>query len=190
MTLCLYDTIHESAPSRQFRLDPLTNKTGDMWHCHVRGLKPGALYLWRADGPYEPSAGQRFNVNRGLIDPYARALTNGTWNLSGALGYDPASPEADLSFSAHRDDALLPKCVVVDDDFDWQNDAPLNYPLKDCIIYETHVRGLTRGLLRPAGQKNPSPRPLSAGGGPEARAVLPPGVDAVEHPGKIGRAHV
>ncbi|MEL7556002.1 MAG: alpha-amylase family glycosyl hydrolase [bacterium] len=183
MTLCLYDTIHESAPSRQFRLDPLTNKTGDMWHCHVRGLKPGALYLWRADGPYEPSAGQRFNVNRGLIDPYARALTNGTWNLSGALGYDPASPEADLSFSAHRDDALLPKCVVVDDDFDWQNDAPLNYPLKDCIIYETHVRGLTRGLLRPAGQKNPSPRPLSAGGGPEARAVLPPGVDAVEHPG-------
>jgi glycogen operon protein len=146
-------------------------------------LKPGALYLWRADGPYEPSAGQRFNVNRGLIDPYARALTNGTWNLSGALGYDPASPEADLSFSAHRDDALLPKCVVVDDDFDWQNDAPLNYPLKDCIIYETHVRGLTRGLLRPAGQKNPSPRPLSAGGGPEARAVLPPGVDAVEHPG-------
>jgi glycogen operon protein len=175
MTLCLYEDIHQSFPSRQFQLDPLANKTGDMWHCHIKGLKPQALYLWRADGPYEPSAGQRFNQNRGLIDPYAKALTNGTWNLSGALGYDPASPEADLSFSTHRDDAPLPKCVVVDDDFDWQGDSPLNYPLKDCVIYETHVRGLTRGLLSPAGS--------TAQAAPPPGFILPPGVETLEHPG-------
>jgi glycogen operon protein len=180
MTLCLYDSIHESSPSREFQLDPLTNRTGDMWHCHIRGLGPGTLYLWRADGPFEPSQGQRFNVNRGLIDPYAKAVTNGTWDLSGALGYNPASPEADLSFSTYRDDAPLPKCVVVDDDFDWEGDAPLNYPLKDCIIYETHVKGLTRGLLRPAGQKTPG-RTAERGSG--LNTALPPGVDAVEHPG-------
>jgi len=183
MTLCLYDTIHQNSPSRQFDLDPSINKTGDMWHCHIRGLKPGALYLWRADGPYDPSQGQRFNVNRGLIDPYAKALTNGTWDLSGALGYDPTSPESDLSFSTHRDDAPLPKCVVVDDDFDWQGDAPLNYPLKDCIIYETHVKGLTRGLLRTNDPQRASPTRIAKSDDPKTGFSLPPGVEALEHPG-------
>ncbi len=171
MTLCLYDSIHTSLPARELRLDPVNNRTGDMWHCHVRGLKPGALYLWRAEGPFNPAKGHRFNPNRALIDPYAKALTNGTWDLSKALGYDPQSPDADLSLSAHRDDAPLPKCVVVDDEFDWQGDAPLNYHLKDCVIYEAHVRGLTRGLLGPDSFGSPTPKPL------------PPGVTSLEHPG-------
>jgi len=113
----------------------------------VTGIGPGSLYLWRADGPFEPEKGHRFNKNRPLIDPYAKALTDGSWELGRALAYDPASPDLDLSFSTNRNDARFPKCVVVDDLFDWKGDAPLNYPLKECIIYETHVRGLTRGLL-------------------------------------------
>jgi glycogen operon protein len=113
----------------------------------ARGLGPGTLYLWRVDGPFRPLEGLRFNVNRALVDPYAKALTDGSWDLASALAYDPGAHEADLSFSTIRDDSLVPKCVVLNDDFDWLGDSPLNYPLKDCVIYETHVRGLTRSLL-------------------------------------------
>ena len=160
--LCLYAHPHDVSPVFEIALDPVRNKTGDIWHCHVQGVGPGALYLWRADGPFNPKLGHRFNKNRALIDPYAKALTDGVWDLSSALAYDPASASGDLSFSSVRDDSLLPKCVVVDDEFDWQGDAPLNYPLKDCVIYETHVRGLTRALAGKA--------PL-------------PGIPEVAHPG-------
>ncbi len=88
--------------------------------------------------------GHRFNPNKVLIDPYAKALTDGALDLCSALAYDDSSPEKDLSFSDKPNDGCMPKCVVVEDDFDWEGDAPLNYPLKDCIIYETHVRGLTK----------------------------------------------
>jgi glycogen operon protein len=110
----------------------------------VLGALPGSLYLWRADGPYLPAKGHRFNRHKALIDPYAKAITGDfTWDLGKALSYDPSAPELDLSFSKEDDAAYMPKCVVVDDDFDWQGDRPLNYPLRHCVIYETHVRGLT-----------------------------------------------
>jgi glycogen operon protein len=172
MYLCLYSRSHDGAPAFEIALDPALHKTGDIWHCLVRGTTAGALYLWRADGPFLPKAGHRFNRNRALIDPYAKALTDGSWNLGTALAYDPSSPDADLSVSGEKDDSLMPKCVVVDDSFDWQGDAPLNYPLKDCIIYETHVRGLTRGLLGAARGKTRA----------QSRD-LPPELPRVRHPG-------
>ncbi len=96
------------------------------------------------DGPFEPHEGHRFNKHKLLLDPYCKALT-GTfiWDLSKSLGYDANSPDIDLSFSDHDDAGDMPKCIVIDDEFDWQNDKPLNYPLRDCIIYETHVQGLS-----------------------------------------------
>ncbi|HEY9054007.1 MAG TPA: glycogen debranching protein GlgX [Rectinemataceae bacterium] len=147
VSLCLYDTPRDPHPAFELHLDPAIHRTGDIWHCFVPGLGPGALYLWRVDGPFRPTEGHRFNANRALVDPYAKALTDGSWDLSSALAYEVGSPKADLSFSTRRDDSLIPKCVVVDDDFDWRGDSPLNRPLKDCVIYETHVRGLTRSLL-------------------------------------------
>ncbi|HWP68454.1 MAG TPA: isoamylase, partial [Rectinemataceae bacterium] len=170
--LCLYAHLHDNSPVFEIALDPVSNKTGDIWHCHIKGLGAGALYLWRADGPFNPTLGHRFNMNRALVDPYAKALTDGAWDLSSALAYDPASPDKDLSFSSIHDDSLIPKCVVVDDAFDWQGDAPLNYPLKDCVIYETHVRGLTRGL---AGN---TPLP-----GTTTPVPAHPGIPEVAHPG-------
>jgi glycogen operon protein len=102
------------------------------------------MYLWRADGPYLPSKGHRFNRHKALLDPYAKAVTGDfIWDLSRTKAYDPASSELDLSFSAEDDAAYVPKCVVVSDEFDWAGDRPLNYPLRHCLIYETHVRGLT-----------------------------------------------
>jgi glycogen operon protein len=144
MVLCLYESPHDDRPAASLHLDPLANRTGDTWHCHVPGLRAGTLYLWRAEGPFEPREGHRFNPNKVLIDPYAKALTDGTLDLCSALAYDDGAPEKDLSFSDRPNDRCMPKCVVIEDDFDWEGDTPLDYPLKDCIIYETHVRGLTQ----------------------------------------------
>jgi len=148
MVLCLYAKPDDGAPIFEQRLDPRQNRTGDIWHILVEGIGPGALYAWRADGPYMPEGGYRFNPNKILIDPYAKAISCGqTWGTGTALSYDPEAPEADLSFSRLDDAAMMPKCVVIDnDDFDWQGDRPLNLPLRHCVVYETHIRGLTAQL--------------------------------------------
>jgi isoamylase len=142
--LLLFRDPQDAAPSVELALDPGLHRTGDIWHIHVPGLSAGQCYLFRAFGPYEPLAGHRFNPNRLLLDPYAKALTGSfTWNLADARGYDPSSPEADLSFATASDAAGMPKCIVVDDAFDWQGDRPLARPLRHSVIYETHVRSLT-----------------------------------------------
>ncbi|MBN1241821.1 MAG: glycogen debranching protein GlgX [Spirochaetales bacterium] len=144
MMLCVFERSTDSDPSFALALDPRQNRTGDIWHCFIEGLGPGALYLWRAEGPFIPERGLRFNAHKALLDPYARALTSDfAWNFSKASGYVPGDPDSDLSFSASDDAGDMPKCVVVDDDFDWKGDRPLNYPLRHCVIYEAHVRGLT-----------------------------------------------
>jgi isoamylase len=143
--LLLYAGPEDADPVAEIRLDPRENRTGDIWHVKVSGIGAGTFYLYRAFGPYDPQKGHRFNPNKLLLDPYAKAVTGSfTWNLADARGYDPASPRGDLSFSTIPDAAGMPKCIVVDDAFDWQGDRPLNRPLRFSVIYETHVRGLTR----------------------------------------------
>jgi len=124
-------------------LDPVKNKTGDIWHVFVRGLKTGQEYSYRIDGPYEPSKGHRYNRNMLLIDPYSRALSNDfTWDLSRALGYNTASPEKDLI--PGREDSLpfVPRGIVIGGG-DTRERVPLNLPQNEYIIYELHVRGFT-----------------------------------------------
>jgi isoamylase len=143
--LQIYDDPEAAFPASEFELDPARHRTGDVWHIELRGAGPGTLYMFRVDGPFAPEKGLRFNPNRPLIDPYARALTgNFTWNLGNALGWDPSSPERDLSLRNVEGAQGIPKCIVVDDAFDWQGDRPLNYPLRESIIYEAHVCGLSR----------------------------------------------
>jgi isoamylase len=143
--LQIYDDPEAAFPAAEFELDPARHRTGDVWHVELRGAGPGTLYMYRVDGPFAPEKGLRFNPNRPLIDPYARALTgNFTWNLGNTLGWDPNSPERDLSLRTVEGAQGIPKCIVVDDAFDWQGDRPLNYPLRESIIYEAHVRGLSR----------------------------------------------
>ena len=143
--LLLYDHPEAALPEYEFELRPETHRTGDVWHIDVRGIGPGALYMFRVDGPFAPEKGLRFNAHRPVLDPYARALTGSfRWDLSQALGYDLHSPQRDLSLNRSEDASRIPKCIVMRDDFDWQGDRPLNYPLQDTIIYEAHVRGLSR----------------------------------------------
>ncbi len=125
VTLLLFDQPEDKAPSARYTLDRSQNRTGDIWHIHIPGIAEGQLYLYQVDGPFDPEKGHRFSSDTRIIDPYAKALSSqGPWT-----GWDPDK---------------MPKCVVVNDDFDWKGDTPLNYPLRDCIIYETHLAGLTK----------------------------------------------
>ncbi len=134
VVLDLYKNPSDTIPFQTFQFDSSENKTGDMWHLFVKGLKPGALYLYHVDGPYIPEKGFFYNFNTPLIDPHAKALSEGS--VFKAYKWDKNS---------FPDMSLFPKCVVVDDHaFDWEGDRPLNYPMAQTIIYETHLKGYTQ----------------------------------------------
>lgn len=115
-----------------------------VWHVYVPGLQPGQLYGYRVYGAYDPSNGHRFNPNKLLIDPYAKAI-NGTMQWHDALfGYEVGHDDEDLSYSDADSASFIPKCVVIDPQFDWENDRPPRTPYHRTIIYETHVKGFTK----------------------------------------------
>jgi isoamylase len=124
------DTINSQTVELQ--LDPVLNKTGDVWHILVDGTIHNFTYCYRVNGPHDPTGtGLYFDPDTLLLDPYARALTNGEqWGGDG-------SRRANTRSSFER------RCLVVTEHFDWEGDRPLNIPLKDSIIYELHVRGFT-----------------------------------------------
>ncbi len=126
MRVLFYDAVHDPDPTDVVELDPELNRWGDIWSIFVPGVVPGQLYHFQADGPYDPAKGLRFDGRARLIDPYAKAL---------AGDFLPAT------------DGIVrpPKCVVVDDEFDWQGDRHLRRGLDETVIYEMHVRGFTCG---------------------------------------------
>ncbi len=141
----IFDSPDAAEPSASYTLDPKRNRTGDCWHAFCPGLGKDALYLYRVDGPFRPNDGLRFNVHKYLVDPYAKALTR-TSIFKGLETADRRPPhiDMDLAYSSVKTAANFPKCVVVDDDdFDWRDDRPLNYPLRYSVLYEAHVRGLS-----------------------------------------------
>jgi isoamylase len=113
----------------EIEMDPVHNKTGDIWHLMLKTRKHQLQYCFRANGPYDPKGkGHFFNDSVLLLDPYARALAGGEkWN---------ASDKNQAGFKRN--------CLVVKDYFDWEDDRPLMIPMQDSIIYEMHVRGFTR----------------------------------------------
>jgi len=139
-----FDHPHDRAPVRAVDLDPLRNRTGDVWHVWVDNIEPGQLYAYRVNGPYSPGEGQRFNFALLLLDPFATAISQlPDWNFSNTLGYNPSDPGRDLIISKADDSAAMPKCVFTHEHFDWKDDQPPRHPWSRTIIYETHVRGFT-----------------------------------------------
>lgn len=138
--LCLFEPggRHEIA-----RL-PVRECTDGVWHGYLPAAHPGTLYGYRVSGPYEPLRGLRFNASKLLIDPYARFLSGEIRWHDALYGYRIGSPKADLSFDRRDSAPYLPKCVVVDDRFDWGDDRPPRVPWSQTVIYELHVRGFTR----------------------------------------------
>ena len=122
----------------------LTNRTRFIFHAHVSGVRPGQLYGYRVNGPYAPANGHRFNANKLLIDPYAKALSGKPIDTDRLLGYDTSTPERDLSFDVRDDADAVPKAIVVDDHaFDWQGDRAPHIPFEELVIYEVHLKGFT-----------------------------------------------
>jgi glycogen operon protein len=152
--LLFFERPGDIEPYETIDLDPVQNRTGDIWHIWVEGVMAGQLYAYRVDGPYRPAEGQRFNRQKLLLDPYATALSSrSNWDFLKAKGFDPAAPAGDLSFSAVDNADSAPRCVVTGNRFDWGEDAPPRIPWSETVIYETHVRGLTvhpsSGVERP-----------------------------------------
>jgi isoamylase len=140
----LFDRPEDSTPVRRVRLDRERHRTGDVWHAWVRGVQPGQLYGYRAEGPYQPESGHRFNSHKLLLDPLAGAVSQRKdWDFGPARGYDPSSPQGDLSISETDDAGAMPKSIFTNEHFDWAGDQPLRRPWSETVIYETHVRGLT-----------------------------------------------
>lgn len=139
--LCLFDG---TAPNAEETVITLTERTHQVCHGYVPGLSPGQCYGYRMDGPFEPSAGQRYNPNKLLLDPYAKAISGVLDTHEAHLGYEAGHPDEDLSFSEQDSAPHMPKSVVVDPSFDWQGDKQLNIPFRKTVIYEAHVKGLTK----------------------------------------------
>lgn len=140
----LFDSDRDAEPTARILLDSERHRTGDIWSVVVEGIGVGQLYAYRVEGPYDPSAGHRFNAHKLLLDPYTRAVT-GTfdWDLSDARGFEPSSPNGDLTASTVDSGGGCPKCIVLEDDFDWEGDRPPRVRMHDTVIYELHVRGFT-----------------------------------------------
>ncbi len=143
VTLVLFENGSPGSPCTEIELDPVSNRTGDIWHLFVRGITVGQHYGYRVEGPYDPEKGHRFNRNKLLLDPYTRAISQETWDLSRSRGYDPDSPEADLSFSAEDSAPYVPRSIVAGSRLK-SDHKPLNTPPGDSVIYELHLKGFTR----------------------------------------------
>jgi glycogen operon protein len=137
--LCLFDGPDAVAPREVIRLE---EKTGDVWHRHVPGVKAGQLYGYRVDGHWDPSSGYRFNPAKVLIDPYARAVGRPPlWHPS-LLAYAEGS-DGDGTPDTSDSAPYAPLGAVIESDFDWGDDRPPRTPWAESIIYEAHVKGLT-----------------------------------------------
>src|SRR5438874_2463120 len=138
--LCLFDDT-----GNEQRVE-VTQRRALNWHCYLPDISPGQRYGYRVRGPYAPSEGQRFNPDKLLIDPYAKAIDGVVdWaHDANVLPYVPdGTEEADLELDDEDDAPAMPKSVVIDDAFLWEGDRHPDVPLADTMIYETHVKGFT-----------------------------------------------
>ncbi|ANB75948.1 glycogen debranching enzyme [Paraburkholderia phytofirmans OLGA172] len=138
--LCLFD---DTGATEIERIE-LPEYTDEVWHVFVPNLKPGAVYGYRVHGPYEPEQGHRFNPNKLLLDPYAKAHIGELKWAPEIFGYTLDSEEGDLSFDERDSAPFVPKCEVVDANFSWRHPERNALPWERAIFYETHVRGFTQ----------------------------------------------
>jgi len=139
--LCLFDSSSTDAKEERIKI---TERNHEVWHIYIPEIQPGQLYGFRVYGPYDPQKGHRFNPNKLLIDPYAKAIAGAIDWHDALFGYDIHHPDKDLSFSEIDSAPHIPKCVVIDSAFDWEGDQPPRIPYHKTVIYETHIKGFTK----------------------------------------------
>jgi isoamylase len=139
--LCLFDEPYEAGEAERILME---EQTDEVWHVFLPDVRPTQLYGYRVDGPWQPDKGLRFNPAKVLIDPYARSLMGTVKWSSEMFGYPVGNPDGDLVRDERDNAAFVPKSVVVDQTFHWDNDRAPRHPLEETIIYETHVRGFSQ----------------------------------------------
>src|ERR1700726_4882700 len=137
--LCLFDRTGQSEQSRI----ALPEYTDEVWHCYLPEARPDQLYGYRVYGPYDPAAGHRFNPNKLLLDPYAKALAGQLRWSDVVYGYRIGSPRDDLAFDRRDSARQVPKCRVVETAFSWNDDHHPHTSWEETIILEMNVRGFT-----------------------------------------------
>ncbi|MEI2386969.1 glycogen debranching protein GlgX [Breoghania sp. JC706] len=137
--LCLF----EHTGRREIHRIPLPEYTHEVWHGYLHDVRPGQLYGYRVHGPYDPANGHRFNPNKLLLDPYAKAYQGELRWHDAAFGYRVGHQRADLTMDRRNSAFVMPKCVVIDPAVTWGPDIRPRIPWAETIIYEAHVKGMT-----------------------------------------------
>jgi isoamylase len=138
--LCLFDDSGE----RELERIALPEYTDEIFHGFLPYARPGTVYGYRVHGPFAPEGGHRFNPNKLVLDPYARSVVGPlTWNPA-LFGYTLGHPDADLSYDERDSAPFMPRCRVIDPAFTWGRDRPPAVPWERTVLYEAHVRGLTK----------------------------------------------
>ncbi len=139
MELCLFDASGENEQRIRIR-----ERTSGAWHVYVPGLRPGQLYGYRVYGPYVPESGMRFNPNKLLLDPYAKAIGRPLQWADELFGYTLGDSSGDLSFDDRDSAEFAPLGAVIDPDYDWSGERRPAHAAHETIIYEAHIRGMTQ----------------------------------------------
>ncbi len=139
--LCLFDSADASSATICITLPEHTDM---VWHGYLPDVRPGQLYGYRVHGPYNPGAGDRFNPNKVVLDPYAKSIGRQVrWDDS-VFGYTIGDPRGDLSFDTRDNGAFASLAAVIDPAFTWGDDRPPRTPWHETVIYEMHVKGFTK----------------------------------------------
>jgi isoamylase len=137
--LCIFD----EQGQREIERVELPEFTDEIWHGFLPDARPGTIYGYRVHGPYEPTGGLRFNPNKLLLDPYAKAVV-------GSLDWDPAlfgykmETSNDLTFDDRDSSPFMPRCRVIDPAFTWGDERAPRTSWDRTVIQEIHVRGYTK----------------------------------------------
>ena len=136
--LCLFD---DSGETEVGRVD-LPEYTNEIWHGFLPEARPGTVYGYRVHGPYEPEQGHRFNPNKLVLDPYAKAVVGQITWAPELFGY--VMGEEDTTFDERDSAPFMPKARVIDPSFFWGDDRAPRVPWDSAVMYETHVKGFTK----------------------------------------------
>ncbi len=139
--LCIFEEPYGAPEIARVRIREQTNL---VWHVYLPEARPGLMYGFRVFGPHDPASGNRFNPNKLLLDPYAKATTGRIAWSHAMFGYPlNGDPNADLEMDSSDSAPGMLKAVVVEPEFSWGDDRPPRIPWHNTVIYEAHVKGLT-----------------------------------------------
>ena len=137
--LCIFD----DQGDREIERVELPEFTDEVWHGFLPDARPGTIYGYRVHGPYDPEQGHRFNANKLLLDPYAKAVVGNLEWKPAVFGYRMEFGD-DLTFDDRDSAPFMPRCRVIDPAFTWGEERAPHIGWERAVIYEMHVRGYTK----------------------------------------------